>query len=204
MNNRETIEVKTDLLEKAFGKWWMMLLEGFCLLILCGIMLINKSATFELLILLVGIYRGVMGGIYIVTEIVYKQKHGDQYGLSLFRGVVDLIIAGICIFLPNLIINFVVVIFGIWAVLSGAFFAFIGMRSEGVGKIPKVVLGIALIAFGFFTFFQPTNIANFLTFLIGIALGISGLFLIVQSFGMKKHYKKVKKELEGYKEYEVK
>ncbi|MGL4607845.1 MAG: HdeD family acid-resistance protein [Eubacteriaceae bacterium] len=204
MDYRETEELKVDLLEQSFGKWWIMLLEGFCLLILTGIMLINKSTTFELLILLIGIYRGIMGVIYIASEIISKAKYGENYGISLLRGIVDLVIAGICLFLPNLIINFFVIIIGIWAIVAGIFFLFTGLRSEGSGKFLKMLLGLVLMAFGLFAFFQPKEIADFLTFLIGLVLGVFGIFLIYQSFSMKKHFEAIKEAKKGYKDYEIK
>ena len=35
--NKENMRVKgIELLDRAYGKWWMMLLEGICLVVICG------------------------------------------------------------------------------------------------------------------------------------------------------------------------
>jgi len=195
--------VGVDLLERAYGKWWLMLLDGICLISLCAGTFVIGSLTPIIFVYVFGIYRGIMGVIYIITALLIRVKYKSNMGLSLGHGVFDLVICAVFLLIPEFIASFIIIIIGIWAIITGIFLLIISGGSSGLGRGIQIVFGIGLIAFGIYSFFDPLGLATFFTRVIGIILGIFGIFLVLQSLRMRKYYTKIKHENKGYDDYHI-
>jgi uncharacterized membrane protein HdeD (DUF308 family) len=193
----------TDLLERAYGRWWLMLLDGLCLMIICGITLFQRHFAITLMVNLFGIYRGFMGIMYLIAYFVFRSKYETPMGASLGRGIFDLIVAAIFLLFTNTIIKFFIVIIGIVAIVAGVLILGSTRNSMGNSVIVKLIIGVMLLAFGVFSFFRPESQMDFYGLLLGIVLGISGFSLVLQSFKMKKNYQEIKKAKKGYDDYHV-
>lgn len=203
MNQNKIVLVGVDLLERVYGKWWLMLLDGLCLIALCAGTFIIGSLTPIIFVYVFGIYRGIMGVIYIITALMVRVKYKSNMGLSLGHGVFDLVICAIFLLIPEFVTSFIVIIIGIWAILTGIFLLIISGGSNGLGRIIQIVFGIGLIVFGIYSFLNPLGIATFFIWIIGIILGIFGIFLVFQSLRMRKYYSIIKRENKGYDDYHI-
>ncbi|WKY47118.1 DUF308 domain-containing protein [Eubacteriaceae bacterium ES3] len=193
----------TDILERAYGRWWLMLLDGLCLMIICGITLFERQFALLFMVKLFGVYRGFMGIMYLITYFVYKSKYQTTMGASLGRGIFDLVVAAIFLLFTSTMIKFFIVIIGIAALFSGVLLLGSSRNNTGSGAIVKIVIGVMLLAFGIFSLFNPSGQMDFYGLLLGIVLGISGFFLALQSFSMRKNYKEIKKAKKGYDDYHI-
>ncbi|MBC3887198.1 hypothetical protein GH810_02600 [Acetobacterium paludosum] len=203
MNRSEAKSLGVEVLERSYGKWWLMLLDGLCYLALCALTIINSNLALTLLVFVFGVYRGVMGALYLISALIIRHKYGSSVNFSIGRGIFDLVICAIFLLVPNLIVSFFIFIIGIWAIITGIFLLIISGNSEGFGKMMKIVIGIALIAFGIYAFIDPMGPAGFFMVIIGIVLGIMGIFLVIQAIEMKKNYAQIKREEKGYDDYKV-
>lgn len=203
MNRTDAKSFGVDVLERSYGRWWLMLLDGLCLILLGALAVFNSGWAISILVLVFGVYRGIMGMIYIIAALVMRHKYGTNEGFSLGRGIFDLVICAIFLLAPNVIVTFFVIIIGIWAIITGIFLLIISGNSSGLGKIIKIIIGVALIAFGIYTFIDPMGPAKILAVIIGVILGITGLLLVVQSIQMKRTYSKIKQVKKGYEDYKI-
>lgn len=191
------------LLDRVYGKWWMMLLEGISLVIICGLTLFMPHVTLQFLVMIIGIYRVAMGVFYGIVGIASRVEYGNNGGFSLGRGVVDILVGGIFLLWPTMIVSVFLVIVGFWAIITGIIVLVSGGGSTGIWKIVKIIVGILLIAFGIFTFVNPVEQAVIFLIFMGVILGILGVFFIVQSFKMKKAIQELKKLNQGYQDYDI-
>lgn len=203
MNQSEAKSLGIDILERSYGKWWLMLLDGLCFIVLAIFAIFFSNHAITLLVFVFGVYRGIMAVIYIVTALMIRQKYGANTGFSLGRGIFDLIISAIFLLAPNVIVAFFIIIVGIWAIITGIFLLIISANSGSVGRIVKIVMGVALIGFGIYAFINPMGPATIIVMIVGIAFGIFGLFLVIQSIGMKRTFTQIKKVKKGYEDYHV-
>lgn len=203
MNQSDAKSLGIDMLERSYGKWWLMLLDGLCFIALSIFAIFFSNQAITLLIFIFGVYRGIMGIIYIVSALVMRHKYGGKMGFSLGRGIIDLIICAIFLLVPNMIVTFFIVIIGIWAIITGIFLLIISANSGSMGRILKIVMGVALIGFGIYAFINPMGPATIIVMIVGIAFGIFGLFLVIQSIGMKRTYTQIKKVKRGYEDYHI-
>ncbi|MEG0378477.1 MAG: DUF308 domain-containing protein [Eubacterium sp.] len=192
-----------EFLDQAYGKWWMMLLEGVCLIIICGLTLFMPQVTLGFLVMVIGIYRIAMGIFYCIVSIANRVNYGNNGGFGLARGIVDLLVGAIFLMWPSSVVSIFVILVGLWAVIMGIIVLVSGGGSTGIGKIVKIIVGVLLIVFGIFTFINPVEQAVVFLIFMGIVLGILGVFFVIQSFSMKKAIAQFKKLQEGYKDYDI-
>lgn len=203
MNKSDAKSLGIDMLERSYGKWWLMLLDGLCFIALSVFAIFFSNQAITLLVFIFGVYRGIMGIIYIVSALVMRYKYGAEMGFSMGRGIIDLIICAIFLLVPNVIVAFFIIIIGIWAIITGIFLLIVSANSGNVGRIVKIVMGVALIGFGIYAFINPMGPATIIVMIVGIAFGIFGLFLVIQSIGMKRTYTQIKKVKRGYEDYHI-
>ncbi|MBU4539745.1 MAG: DUF308 domain-containing protein [Acetobacterium sp.] len=203
MNQSEAKSLGIDMLERSYGKWWLMLLDGLCFIALSIFAIFFSNQAITLLVFVFGVYRGIMGVVYIVSALMIRHKYGANTGFSLGRGIFDLIICAVFLLVPNVIVAFFIVIIGIWAIITGILLLIISANSGNVGRIVKIVMGVALIGFGIYAFINPMGPATIIVMLVGAAFGIFGLFLVIQSIGMKRTYTQIKKVKRGYEDYHI-
>ncbi len=203
MNQSEAKSLGVDLLERSYGKWWLMLLDGLCFVALSIFAIFNSQLAITLLVFIFGIYRGIMGAIYIIAALVIRKHNGSDVGFSLGRGLFNLILSAIFLLLPNVIVSFFIFIIGIWAIITGIFLLVISANSGKVGKVVKIVVGVAMIAFGIYAFVDPMGPAGMIVTIVGIAFGIVGVFLVLQSIVMKRTFTQIKQVKKGYTDYHI-
>lgn len=203
MNRSDVKLFGVDVFERSYGKWWLMLLDGLCYLVLCMLSIIYGSQVLTPLVFTFGIYRGLMGALSIVFALVIRNKYGSSVSFGIARGILDLLIGVFFLTNPDFVIKFIIFIIGMWGIISGIILLIASGRSGSAAKIVKIVIGILLIAFGIFAFINPMALATFLMLIIGLLLGVSGLFLVVQSINMKKNYTQIKREKKGYDDYKI-
>lgn len=203
MNRNDAKSFGVDVLERSYGRWWLMLLDGLCLIALSVLAIVNSGLAVSLLVFVFGIYRGIMGVIYIIAALIMRHKYGTNVTFSLGRGVFDLVICAIFLLAPEVIVTFFVIIIGLWAIITGIFMLIVSGNSSGLGKIIKIIIGVGLIAFGIFSFVDPAGPAKILAIIIGVILGITGLVLVIQSIEMKKTYSVIKQAKKGYEDYKI-
>ncbi|MGV8907174.1 MAG: HdeD family acid-resistance protein [Acetobacterium sp.] len=203
MNEIKVKMVGIDLLERVYGKWWLMLLDGLILIALCAVTILNSNLALTFLVFVFGVYRGLMGVVYIVSALITKSKYGSSMGFTLGHGIFDLVVGAIFLLVPEVIVTFFIIIIGLWAIMTGIFLLVISGSSNGLGKSTKVVIGVALIIFGIYSFFDPFGLASFFVLIVGLVLGIFGFFLVLQSFSMRKYYLKMKEQNKGYDDYKI-
>lgn len=203
MNQSEARSLGIDMLERSYGRWWLMLLDGLCFIALSIFAIFFSNQAITLLVFVFGVYRGIMGIIYIVSALVLRSKYGAEVGFSLGRGIFSLIICAIFLLVPNVIVSFFIIIIGIWAIITGILLLIISANSGTAGRIAKIVLGVGFIAFGIYAFINPMGPANLIVIIVGIAFGILGLFLVIQSIGMKRTFSQIKKVKRGFEDYHV-
>lgn len=203
MNRKNAKSLGLDVLERSYGRWWLMLMDGLCLIALCAIAVFNSSVAIPIFVFVFGVYRGIMGVIYIIAALIVRHNYETNVGFSLGRGIFDLLICALFVTNPTFIANFIVIIIGIWAIITGIFLLIVSGSSTGLGKIIKIVIGVGLIAFGIYSFVDPTGPAKILAIIIGVILGITGLLLVFQSIQMKRTYSQIKQVKKGYEDYKI-
>lgn len=194
---------KTTVFSKAYGAWWMLLLEGICLIIICGLTLFMPGQTLNFLVMILGIDRIVMGTFYVIAGIVEKKQYGTASGFSMGRGVFDIIVGLVFLLLPTTIISIFIFLIGLWAIIIGIGTFIWGLNTQGRGKSLTIIVGVLLTIFGILSFVNPINQATFFVSFIGVVLGCLGVYMITMSFSVRSMIKEQEALRRGYTDYDI-
>lgn len=180
----EVTTQETATPEGTMAPWWLVLIEGIALVILGIMMISNTAATAIVFVQVIGIYWILRGIFYIVAIFV----DSSQWGLKLALGILG-IIAGILVLdhplvSPLALGNAIIIILGIWGILSGIFDLFAAFQGEGWGR---GILGVIMILISIWLL---TNVNNFgSAFAVwwagGILAIVGGIIAIVGAFRLK-------------------
>lgn len=203
MDKEKAKTMGTSLLARFYGRWWMILVEGLCLIAICGLTLFYPDKSLDFLVKVFGIYRIAMGVFYVVVGIANRTEYGDSGGFPISHGVVDILIGAVFLTLPGLIIGVFAWVVGFWSVIFGVIILVSGLRAEDSGRILRIVVGGLLTIFGLVSFFNPRGQVTFFLVMLAIVLGCMGVFFIIQALAVRRLGKEMTALKQGYTDYEV-
>jgi uncharacterized membrane protein HdeD (DUF308 family) len=177
------LETSKELLDL----WWLWLVRGV-LAIAFGIAAWAwPGLTIATLIWILGAYIILDGGVSIIGFF----RHGDlTWGrriLLLLWGVVQ-VIAGIVLWLaPGLGAVTMMVIFGVWAMLTGMFLLVSAFTSDGHLMSPWIqgLVGLLGVLVGIYLVVEPGRGALATIWAIGVTAIVYGVFLILAAFKIR-------------------
>ncbi len=169
--------------------WWLMLIDGFAILIIGGVLLWSpvktKVDTWQLLVALLGfwwILRGIM-------DLVSMFIDHTAWGWKLFIGIVSIIAGSYILMYPiasGLVLpRIFVFVLGFWGLVNGIILLVMAFQGGGWGAgilgVLEVIIGVILMA-------NYTTPGYGLAFLWTAAVFgvIGGIAMIVRAFQMRK------------------
>ncbi|MBN2168818.1 MAG: DUF308 domain-containing protein [Actinobacteria bacterium] len=158
--------------------WWAYLLRGILAIIIGIILLSWPGATVGVLIVIFGVFALIEGAIEFVMAIILASKL-EPWGMAMIKSLVGLLIGGVMVSRPGVALAVVIVLIGIWMIITGFIQLLIafelppmtGRSLVGVGGVLAVIIGILLIAI-------PFNTVGAVLILVSILLLIWGVWLI--------------------------
>lgn len=137
-----------DILERSYGKWWLMLLDGLCFIALSIFAVFFSNHDHP-----AGFYFWGLPwdhGIHCLST--------DHGGINMMPILVSVwqgesLICSLPLssyWFLNVLVVFFIIIIGIWAIITGIFLLIVSANSGNVGRIVKIVMGVALIGFGIY------------------------------------------------------
>lgn len=181
------VQRMTETAKELLDLWWLWLVRGV-LAILFGIAAWAwPGLTVTTLIWILGAYIVIDGGMSIIGFF----RHGDlSWGrriLLLVWGVVE-VIAGVVLWVaPGIGVVTLMVIFGVWAMLTGMFLLVGAFTSDGHLMSPWVqgLTGVLGILVGIYLVVEPGRGALATIWAIGVTAIVYGGFLIFASFKIR-------------------
>ena len=170
--------------KRADIPWWLVLLNGICLIIIGILFMIAPGKTTLLLVQFIGIYW-LIAGIFSIVRI-FMDTSG--WGWNLFSGVLG-IIAGILVlqhplWSAVLVPTVLIIVLGIYGLIAGVI-ALIEAFRGGFSWGP-LILGIISIIFGLLLVLNPLiGAIALVVWIAGIVGIIGGIAAIVIAFKMK-------------------
>jgi uncharacterized membrane protein HdeD (DUF308 family) len=134
--------------------WWLLLIDGFALAIIGGVMLWGtmeaRVETYHLIVVFLGLWWVIRG----IMDIVSMFVDHSQWGWKLFIGIVSIIAGGYILAYPivsGLVIPRVFVfVLGFWGLVNGIVLLIMAFRGGGWGAgilgVLEIIIGVVLMA----------------------------------------------------------
>lgn len=176
-----------DTAKEVLDLWWLWLVRG-ALAILFGIVAwVWPGLTVATLIWLLGAYIVIDGVIDIIGFFRHGNLSWSRRILMLVWGVVQ-VIAGIALWVaPGVGAVTLMVIFGIWAMLTGMFLLVSAFTKDGHLMSPwlQAIIGILGVLVGIYLVIEPGKGALATIWAIGVTAIVYGIFLVIAAFRIR-------------------
>ncbi|GFO83475.1 MAG: membrane protein [Methyloceanibacter sp.] len=181
----ERLDHQEALSEALADRWWTVALRGVIAIIFGLICIFIAPAAILAAILFFSAYMLVDGGLAIASGIK-AARNGQRWGLLILEGLVD-IAAGVIAFLwPGLTAIALVLLIGIWAIISGAILSYAAFALKlDHGRWWLVLAGVASLIFGILLLVSPVVGAVVLTWWVGAYAIAFGVLLIILGFKLR-------------------
>lgn len=177
----------TETAKEVLDLWWLWLVRG-ALAIIFGIAAwVWPGLTLVTLVWIIGAYIFIDGIISIIGFFRHGELSWGRRILLLIWGIVQ-VIAGIVIWgAPGLGAVTLMMVFGIWAMLTGMFLLVGAFTKDGHVMSPWLqgIVGILGVLVGIYLVLEPGRGAVATIWAIGTTAIVYGIFLIIASFQMR-------------------
>jgi len=163
--------------------WYLVLIRGLILLLLSYLIFQSPGDALVAYALYVGI-GFIITGLFEIFGGIASKNDNPNWGLTIFGGILDLIVGYILTAHPLLTASIIPFIIGFWAMFYG-FFLIINSFTTAGNFALKFFGGILLIISANFLMFNPLIAGLTVTLWIATLLLIAGIYNIVFSFQLK-------------------
>lgn len=171
--------------------WWLLALKGVFAILFGILILAWPGLTIGVLVIIYGVFALVGGILSMIISLFSIGKYSNWWVMFL-EGVLGFIVGGIVLKWPAISLLLLVIIIGIWAIISGiaqiitAFFVRQQIKNEWL----MALSGLISLLFGLLLFSWPISGIIVLSWLIGFYALLLGIFLIVFGFQVKTYLAK--------------
>lgn len=169
------------------NNWWSFIFNGVIAIIYGLLALLIPKEVLELMLKYTGFLIILAGAILFVIAIA-RFRSKQPYGSMLTIGVILLIAGSIVTFKTTATIQVIVVVLGVWALLTGLFqlITFLSFRESIPNKWLVIFNILITIGFGLIMLFNPFTAARIFIIFSGILALVAGLLYVWYGFKMKK------------------
>ena len=174
---------RCDALSEVLAeRWWAVGLRGILAIIFGLICLLTPGIALGAFVIVFAAYMFV-DGVFAIISGIRAARSGENWGLLILEGVVDLAAGAIAVLWPAITLVVLVWIVAIWAIVSGALMLAAAFSLNlDYGRWWLALGGIASTVFGILLVIEPLIGAVVLTLWIGAYALVFGVFLLVLGF----------------------
>ena len=178
-------------------KWSSLAINGSVAFVI-GLVFIFLPHTVTLtLVKILGIILGITGVTMLIATLFKQKNNGAINFYFVVQGVLNIALAAIMIFNPKLMINFIMLVIGIWALAIGLFQILYALKIRKVvnhGSL-LIISGVIFTGIGITMIISPELVIATLLSIIGIVISILGVTLLYFSYLVYKYNKETPIEI---------
>ncbi len=168
------------MLDVLTQKWWAVALRGIIAIVFGIVALASPGATLVSLAVVFGAYALVSGVFAIIAAFGSRGRDAVWYVLD---GILGIAVGLAAMFFPTVAAQVLVILVGLWAILTGIFEVIAGFELPIKRDWLLVIAGIVSIVFGVLLIVYPATGALAITWLIGIYALVFGVSML--AFGIR-------------------
>lgn len=176
------------MVELMTGRWWVFAVRGVAAVVFGLLALFWPGITLLALVILVGAYL-IVDGAFLGYHAFAKVGGPQPRWLLIFQGALSLLLGLIIFITPGTSAIALVILFGCWAVVTGAvqIATAIRLRKEIPNEWLLLLSGALSVLVGIALVILPQAGALALVWLIGIYAILLGIALIAASLRLRAH-----------------
>lgn len=162
-----------------------LLFRGIVAVLFGVVALAMPVVTLGSLVLVFSAYL-LADGVLAIVAAVRAARAGEAWGGSAFEGLADLVAGAIALLWPGITLIVLVVLTGLWAIVSGAFMVYASWRA----KLPRgrwlwAFAGVLSVVWGVLLLVAPVPGAVVMTIWLGAYALVFGASLLIASWRLR-------------------
>jgi len=180
-------------MEALKNKWFLLMANATIAIIIGLIFLFVPEETLATIGFAAGIIV-LLSGLFLVFGAFSYAKKGQNMIFWLVEGLINLSLGIILIINPAWLIQFLLILIGLWALILGVYQLFTGfMHSKEIKNATLLKInGLAAAVIGLILLLKPEMVASFIIQLLGVISILIGAIMMYFAFMMKKAAKDMK------------
>ncbi|NPD47374.1 HdeD family acid-resistance protein [Lentimicrobium sp. S6] len=173
---------------EALKNKWFLLMANAAIAIIAGIVFLFVP---EQTLATIGFAAGIiilLSGLFLVFGAFSYAKQGKNMFFWLVEGLINLSLGVILIVNPSWLLEFLLILIGLWALILGIFQLYTGFAHSKQIKNATLlkINGLAALVIGLILLFKPDMVASFIIQLLGVISILIGGVMMYFAFMMKK------------------
>lgn len=178
---------------EALKNKWFLLMANAAIAIIAGIVFLFVP---EQTLKTIGFAAGIiilLSGLFLVFGAFSYAKQGKNMFFWLVEGLINLSLGVILIVNPSWLLEFLLILIGLWAMILGIFQLYTGFVNSKQIKNSTLlkINGLAALVIGLVLLFKPDMVASFIIQLLGVISILIGGVMMYFAFLMKKAAKQM-------------
>ena len=163
--------------------WWALAVRGIIALVFGLAAVFWPDFVWGALYLIFGIFA-VLTGIVLVVGAVVNRRYSNDWWIILVMGILALLVALLMFMHPGPVTRVVVLLIGLWALLSGLFDVIAGfsLRKEMEGEWLLILAGLISMLVGVYVLFNLDSGAEVIMLVVGIYNILAGLLILITAY----------------------
>lgn len=170
----------SDVISK---NWYLVLIRGLIMLLLAYLIFQSPAGALVTYALYIGI-GFIITGLFEVFGGVASRKENDNWGWTVFGGIIDIVVGYVLLAHPGLTAAMIPFIIGFWGSFYGFFLVIDSFATKGNFAI-KFISGLLLILLSGVLMFNPLAAGMSIAVWVAIMLVVAGIYNIFLSFKIK-------------------
>ena len=166
--------------------WWTFILRGLLAIAFGILAFVAPVWGLAILVALFGVWA-LIDGVTSVWTGIRTRRVDRNWWLEILEGLVSIVAGLIALVLPGLAADVLVLLIGVWAIVTGVFqiWAAVRLREQIRGEFWLGLAGVASILFGVLILVFPAGGALALVWLIGSGAIAIGAFLTILGWRLR-------------------
>jgi uncharacterized membrane protein HdeD (DUF308 family) len=167
------------------SNWWAAALRGVCAILIGSIAIFAPAVTLVALVMIFAAYSLVDGVFAIVLAIRGARQH-ERWGWLALNGLVSIAAAAVALFYPAATAIAFGILFGVWALISGATSIIAALQlSNDHGRWWLLLTGLIALFFGFMALWDVDLGMLALSYLVGFQALFAGFTLLALAYRLR-------------------
>ena len=167
------------------SNWWAAAIRGVCAILIGSIAIFAPAVTLVALVMIFAAYSLVDGVFAIVLAIRGARQH-ERWGWLALNGIVSIVAAGVALFYPAATAIAFGILFGVWALISGATSIIAALQlSNDHGRWWLLLSGLIALFFGFMALWDVDLGMLALSYLVGFQAFFAGFALLALAYRLR-------------------
>lgn len=174
-------------MEALKNKWFLLMANATIAIIVGLIFLFVPEQTLATIGFAAGIIV-LLSGLFLVFGAFSYAKKGQNMVFWLVEGLINLSLGIILIINPAWLIEFLLILIGLWALILGIYQLYTGfVHSKEISNATLLKInGLAAAVIGLILLFKPDMVASFIIQLLGVLSVLIGSIMMYFAFLLKK------------------